>query len=641
MSGASSRSVRRVQIHDARRSPSRGPPVSRRVIIEDKLPPRQAAPRISQRVLDFQRQWKSIKDDLPPQFSRRHSGVVGTGLFLGSGQSLVYGGPLGALLGYSIIGSLVYCLCVSIGEMIAYLPNVGGVVGIADLYVDKAFGFALGWASWSMAISPYSFSNNIQQLGTATMVNLLPSRMYGEFEFWFSCLKVGTIATLLLSCLLIDIGAGQAQAIPPTSSHLTQHILFKNWDPPFANSYLGIRGVKGQFLGFLAVLNQAAFSFFGSEVPGIAAGEVIDATRNVPRALKRVWVRIILIYILSIFAVGLTVPQTSVDLRANASNGLSSPFVIALSRAKWTVPANFINAIIMLSAFSAAASDIYIGSRFMFFLARRGHAPGFLASLIKYPQDKTSAQEVEEEDTDSDEEEDTDSDEEEDWHSAIESFTNANSTKHSDEEAVQHPSFHKPSMIWTIPLASVLVSASIGLLAYTATSKSSSVVSRMSTPPSATATTIVIRGATMALSTHTSDTMGVSEAFQILASMASVASLISWSGMLFTYIRWYHGTVHAERKWSTGDPNKVLAQIDKIKEHRHKWQPYLAYYAFSICVIVLLTNGWYEISHDLKYGLATHDNQHSGEYLYTTTGLLPPLARKSPGHAMRGRALPF
>ncbi|EED81941.1 predicted protein [Postia placenta Mad-698-R] len=582
MSGTSSRSVRRVQIHDARRSPSRGPPISRRVTIEDKPPPRRAVPRISQRVLAFQKQWKSIKDDLPPQLSRRHmtnftmqvgmisiGGVVGTGLFLGSAQSLVYGGPLGALLGYSIIGSLVYCLCVSIGEMIAYLPNVGGVVGIADLYVDKALGFALGWASWSfMAASSYSFSDNIQQLGIATVVNMLPSRMYGEFEFWFSCLKVGTITTLFLSCLLIDVGAGHAQAIPPTSSHLTQHILFKNWDPPFANSYLGICGVKGQFLGFLAVLNQAAFSFFGSEVPGIAAGEVIDATRNVPRALKRVWVRIILIYILSIFAIGLTVPQTYVDLRANASNGFSSPFVIALSRAKWTVPANFINAIIMLSAFSVAASDIYIGSRFMFFLARRGHAPGFLASLFKYPQDKTPAQELEEEDTDSDEEE------EEDWHSAVESFTNAAITEHSEEEAAQHPSFYKPSMIWTIPLASVLVTASVGLLAYMATSKSSSAVSETFASSAATATTTVICGVTMALSTDTSDTMGVSEAFQVLVSMASVASLISWSGMLFTYIRWYHGTVHAERKWSTGDPNKVLAQIDKIKEHRHKCQPY-------------------------------------------------------------------
>ncbi|EED80561.1 predicted protein [Postia placenta Mad-698-R] len=372
MSGVSSRSVRRVQIHDARRSPSRGPPISRRVTIEDKPPPRRAVPRISQRVLAFQKQWKSIKDDLPPQLSRRHmtnltmqvgmisiGGVVGTGLFLGSAQSLVYGGPLGALLGYSIIGSLVYCLCVSIGEMIAYLPNVGGVVGIADLYVDKALGFALGWASWNAHEYDYVAAEITAAaltvgywtsppptlvyilislfLGTATMVNLLPSRMYGEFEFWFSCLKVGTITTLFLSCLLIDVGAGHAQAIPPTSSHLTQHILFKDWDPPFANSYLGICGVKGQFLGFLAVLNQAAFSFFGSEVPGIAAGEVIDATRNVPRALKHVWVRIILIYILSIFAVGLTVPQTSVGLRANASNGFSSPFVIALSRAKWTV----------------------------------------------------------------------------------------------------------------------------------------------------------------------------------------------------------------------------------------------------------------------------------------------------------------
>ena len=48
-------------------------------------------------------------------------GVIGTGLFLGSGDALKNGGPVGAFLGYAIIGSVVYCLCVSIGEMIAFL----------------------------------------------------------------------------------------------------------------------------------------------------------------------------------------------------------------------------------------------------------------------------------------------------------------------------------------------------------------------------------------------------------------------------------------------------------------------------------------------------------------------------------------
>ncbi|EJF55719.1 amino acid transporter [Dichomitus squalens LYAD-421 SS1] len=470
-------------------------------------------------------------------------GVIGTGLFVGSADAIRNGGPVGAILGYSIVGTVVYCLCVSVGEMIAFLPNVGGVVGLADLYVDPALGFSLGWAAWynwsvtlpteitAAAVVIGYWKDDIaksryERLVIATTINCFPSRVYGQMEYTLSCLKVLTIVCVIILGLLIDLGASKQGVIG-----------FRNWkEQPFTDKYLGIGGPKGQFLGFWAVIMQASFSFFGSEVPGIAAGEVVDATRNVPRALRKVWIRITLFYVGGVLVSGLLVPASDPNLGLGDEGdktGRSSPFVIAFSRAGWTVLPDMINAAILLSAWSAAASDIYISSRFLFFLARRGHAPTFLAHLFRYPRARAVPQ--------SDRGSDDDSD---------------------DSEQVLPSS--QPTYV--MPLASVLVSASVGLL------------------------TFLSYGAGSA-----------NTVFNWLVNVASVASLQSWAGMLFTYIRWHQGTVFHEKKWEKDESEEgreAMAQIAKIKENRNWGQPYLAWYALILCMVVLFTNGWAVFVHN-------------------------------------------
>ncbi|KAK7689427.1 hypothetical protein QCA50_007219 [Cerrena zonata] len=569
------------------------------------------------RIQKFQRRWNSIKQDLPPQLSRRHigmisiGGVIGTGLFLGSESALRHGGPLGALLGYSIVGSVVYCLCVSVGEMIAFLPNVGGMVGLADLYVDRALGFSLGWAAWynwsvtlpaeiSAAVILVQFWDKDSVVNprfltgllliSAVSINCFSSRVYGELEFWFSTLKVATIVIIILVSLVIDFGASTQGPI-----------LFKNWKTPFSQSYLGIEGSLGRFLGFWAVLMQASFSFSGSEVPGIAAGEVHDATRNVPRALRRVWIRITLFYIGGIFCAGLLVSADDPLLRTDDGTGASSPFVIALGRANIRVLPHFINAAILLSAWSAAVSDIYVSSRCLFFLARRGHAPQFLAYLVRYPlsilqKDKEETDEEESDETDSDDgdlpnfadvidirrqsiniaeiditDEQPDYEFEGNTHTAhlgdhtlkdhvVVTITEVTSTLHIEDPGEPPKKETEPWLV--LPLAAVLVSSSVGLLSFLG-----SAGPRSSTPQAA---------------------------FDWLVAATSVASIQSWAGILFTYIRWHQGTISAERTNRNDDSEqakKVIEDLNKIKEHRHRGQPFLAVYAFCVCIIVLVTNG--------------------------------------------------
>ncbi|GBE85477.1 Arginine permease CAN1 [Sparassis crispa] len=508
-------------------------------------------------------------------------GVIGTGLFLGSGTALYHGGPIGALLAYGIIGSVVYCLCVSIGEMIAFLPNVGGVVGLADLYVDPALGFSLGWAAWynwsvtlpaeitaaavlvsfweTKYIMPVPAMIGIF-LGLAIGINCFSSRVYGEMEFWLSTFKVLTIVLLILVNLIIDLGAGSEGFIG-----------LKNWQHPFAPSYLGITGPKGRFLGFWSVLMQAMFSFFGSEVPGIAAGEVIDATRNVPRALRRVWIRILLFYVGGIFCVGLLVPQSDPRLQGDENTTYSSPFVIALNLAGVKVVPQVVNAALLLSAWSAACSDIYISSRFLFFLARCKHAPKFLATLIRHPYHQPAVTGDETADS-SDEEEDDDDRSHTD---AVEPPQISPATADNPQERppleshllpANSPAAPQRQPFLVLPIAAVLVSSSMGLLGFLSSSGSS-------------ATT----------------------AFGWLTAVTSVASLQSWIGMLFTYIRWYRGTAYAESRHQHRDDDvsrHTMQQIAVIKENRHSGQPYLAWYAFIICLLVLFTNGWAVFVHN-------------------------------------------
>ncbi|KAI0823275.1 amino acid permease-domain-containing protein [Trametes gibbosa] len=520
----------------------------------------QRVQRQRDRILRSQKRWESIKTDLPPQLSRKHigmisiGGVIGTGLFLGSADALRNGGPVGAFLGYSIVGSVVYCLCVSIGEMIAYLPNVGGVVGLADLYVDPALGFSLGWAAWynwsitlpaeitaaAVVIGYWDTNHKISVavisglfLVIATAVNCFPSRYYGELEFYMSCMKVLTIVSIILVGLLIDLGASKQGTIG-----------FKYWsEQPFAPSYLGIGGSKGRLLGFWAVIMQASFSFFGSEVPGIAAGEVIDATRNVPRALRRVWIRITLFYVGGILCAGLLVPATDPRLSSDDQTGRHSPFVIAFKRAHYKVLPDLVNASILVSAWSAAASDIYISSRFLFFLARRGHAPSFLAHLFRLNETrKVETHDEASEGDASSNASDTNSDDEEEG-SVVEGPREAVTLEDGLGPVEEADPMLMKGSTYVLPLASVLFSASVGLLTFLSSAAG-----------------------------------GANAAFQWLVAVASVASLQSWAAMLYTYIRWHQGTSRAEKKcadMSPEDARITMAQLNLIKENRQWGQPYV------------------------------------------------------------------
>ncbi|EGN92085.1 hypothetical protein SERLA73DRAFT_117803 [Serpula lacrymans var. lacrymans S7.3] len=323
-------------------------------------------------------------------------GVIGTGLFLGTANALRWGGPLGLLLGYAVVGSICYSVMISLGEMIAYLPIPGGHIKLAERFVDPAWSFAMGWNYWYnwTIISPAELSaaavlinywnqsiNNSAWIAICLVVvvtiNMCGAGVYGEAEFIFASIKVITITGLIILGIVIDLGGGPDH----------DRIGFRYWKNPgpFVQ-YNGISGSEGRFLGWWAVMTQAAFSFIGTEIVAIAAGEAKNPRRNLPKAIRRVYIRILLFYILGTFIIGLLVPSNNPLLNlsgAGSGTAAASPFVIAIEIAGIKALPSIINACLLTSAWSAASSDLYTSSRALYGLASAGNAPKIFMKTSK------------------------------------------------------------------------------------------------------------------------------------------------------------------------------------------------------------------------------------------------------------------
>ncbi|KAK1921855.1 amino acid transporter [Papiliotrema laurentii] len=342
-------------------------------------------------VVTVQRPDSGLKRELKARHMAMISigGVLGTGLFLYTGDALANGGPLGLLLGFAVMGSVCYSVMISLGEMVALIPLAGGPIALAERFVDPSWSWALGWLYWytwaiflpselsAIAVLINLWNTSINNalwislfLLAAVTINLLGPRAYGESEFILATIKIITITGLILLGIILAAGGGPNK----------QATGFKYWrDPgPFVQ-YLGIPGALGRFLGFWAVLTQAAFAYIGSEIVAIAAGEAKNPRKSIPIAIRNVYIRIILFYFGGTFVIGLLVASNDERLALNAGTALASPFVIAIENAGIKVLPSIINAALLLSGLSGAGSELFTSSRALHGLATIGSAPKVFA----------------------------------------------------------------------------------------------------------------------------------------------------------------------------------------------------------------------------------------------------------------------
>ncbi len=310
-------------------------------------------------------------------------GSIGTGLFLASGSAISSSGPGGAILAYAAIGLMVYFLMTSLGEMATYMPDSGSFSTYGSRFVSPAFGFAVGWNFW------YNWAVTIAaELSAATVIikywlpdspsllwsflflalmfalNVLSAKGYGESEYWFAIIKIVTVIVFLVLGVMMIFGILGGKPVG------------------FSNFNLGGSSFHGGFFAFIGVFMAAGFSFQGTELIGVAAGESENPRKNVPRAIRQVFWRILIFYILAIIVIGFLIPYTNPNLLKTDLNNIGvSPFTLVFEKAGLAFAASVMNAVILSSVLSAGNSGMYSSTRVLYAMAKDGLAPKILGKL--------------------------------------------------------------------------------------------------------------------------------------------------------------------------------------------------------------------------------------------------------------------
>jgi len=306
-------------------------------------------------------------------------GVIGAGLFVGSGVVIKSAGPA-AVLSFAITGLLIVLVMRMLGEMAVAQPAVGSFYEYARLaWSDRPAssalaGFLTGWMYWYfwvivVALEAVAGAGLVQfwlpgvpawlisltVLLSLTATNLVSVRSFGEFEFWFASIKVAAIVLFLgLAGVYVS---GLWPGVAPSIGNLTAH-------GGFAPN------------GLLPILTGAVAAtgfYFGVEIVAVAAGEAAEPAKAVARATNSVITRVLFFYVGSILLVVCLVPWNSAQI--------STPYVSALRAIGIPGAAHIMNAVVLTAVLSALNSGLYASSRMLFALTRRGDAPRALAKL--------------------------------------------------------------------------------------------------------------------------------------------------------------------------------------------------------------------------------------------------------------------
>ena len=287
------------------------------------------------------------------------------------------------LIAYSLIGAMLFCTVQALGEMAVLFPVAGSFSAYSTRFLDPAWGFAMGWnyamqwlvvlplevvaaaitvSYWNAMISPAAWVAIF--LTIIISINLFGVRGYGEAEFVFSIIKVIAVIGFIVLGIILDIGGG------PTGGYIGG----RYWHNPGA--------FNNGFKGLCSVFVTAAFAFAGTELVGLAAAETANPRKSLPTAVKQVFWRIALFYIVSLTLVGLLVPYSDPRLIGSSrSDAKASPFVIAIKNAGITGLDSVMNVVIMIAVLSVGNSSIYGSSRTLAALAEQGQAPNIFAYI--------------------------------------------------------------------------------------------------------------------------------------------------------------------------------------------------------------------------------------------------------------------
>ncbi|KAI8606074.1 amino acid permease/ SLC12A domain-containing protein [Dissophora ornata] len=319
-------------------------------------------------------------------------GTIGTGIFLSSGGSVAGAGPLGALISYSIVGTMVFFIVTSLGEMSAYLPLPGAFTTFGSRFVDPALGFGIGIGyafQWIITVTievtaagaflQYWWPNLQMWIPALVFIiilvciTLMGVRFFGELEYWLSMIKVLTCVVFIIIGILVDAGAVGGRTIGGDNWHID--------GAPIVGDT-----AREKTVNIFTNCVYAFFSFGGTELVGITAGESANPAKAVPKAIRHTFWRIMLFYILSVAVIGLCIPWTDPNLinsvyASNNSAAPIAPFTIVFKMANLPGADHAINAVLLTAVLSAGQSSFYASTRTLMAMAREGKMPAIFGRV--------------------------------------------------------------------------------------------------------------------------------------------------------------------------------------------------------------------------------------------------------------------
>ena len=316
---------------------------------------------------------------LQSNLKRRHlamlsiAGVIGAGLFVGSGAVIRQAGPA-AILSYASAGLVVVLVMRMLGEMAAANPDTGSFSVYADRAIGRWAGFSIGWLyawfwivvlgveatagalilhRWVPAVPQWTWA--LVLMVALTMTNVVSVKFFGEFEFWFAGIKVVAIAAFLVIGILAIAGLLPGVRAPGVDNLLGHGGFFPNGPAAVSAAALVV-----------------VFSFVGAEIATIAAGEAPNPAKAVGAAVRSVTWRVLIFYVGSIAVVVTLLPW-------NSASVATSPFVAVMDTLHLPAAATVMDIVVLTSVLSCLNSGLYTASRMLFSLSTRGDAPRALS----------------------------------------------------------------------------------------------------------------------------------------------------------------------------------------------------------------------------------------------------------------------
>jgi GABA permease len=303
-------------------------------------------------------------------------GIIGAGLFVGSSTSIATVGPA-VVISYLLAGLVMLCIMRMLSEMAIAQPGIGAFTEFTRSGLGPWAGFVSGWLYWYFWAVVVAFEAiagakiivilypqlplavwqiGVLLLALMTIVNLMSARSFGEFEYWFSLLKVCAIVGFIVIAGAFAFGLTAPNG--PTFANLTAHGGFAPAGP----------------LAVLGGVTSVIFALCGAEIATIAAAESAEPRRTIARLTGSVTLRILIFYVLSVLLIVSVVPWTAIKPG-------ESPFATALDAMQVPYAATIMNIVVLIAVLSCLNSGIYVTSRILFNLAARGDAPKSMVAL--------------------------------------------------------------------------------------------------------------------------------------------------------------------------------------------------------------------------------------------------------------------